>query len=78
MNLEKAQKIKRICNKIDEIENKLNEITNCSYMELYIVKNPLDDPTPVKIYKKSKVFNAIIEGYIADRESLITDLEYIN
>ena len=76
MTLDKAQQIKIICNKIDEIEQEIKEIEDCSYIEIKVVKNPfyeeIEDST--KIYRHSRIYNHILQGYKEGRDELIRKL----
>ena len=76
MTLQKAQEIKMICDEINKIEQKIEEIEDCSYIEIKVVKNPfyeeIEDST--KIYSISKVYNHIIQGYKEERDALIKKL----
>jgi hypothetical protein len=73
MTLQKAEEIKMICNKIDEIEREIKEIEDCSYIEIKVVKNPfyeeIEDST--KIYRNSRIYNHILQGYKESRDKLI-------
>lgn len=77
MTLEKAREIQNLCNKIDEIEQKIKEIEDCSYIEIKVVKSPfyeeLEDFT--KIYKNSRIYDHILQAYKEDRSNLITELD---
>ena len=76
MTLQKAQEIKMICDKINEIEQKIKEIEDCSYIEIKVVKNPfyeeIEDST--KIYSRSRIYNHILQGYKEERDALIKKL----
>lgn len=76
MTLDKAQQIKIICNKIDEIEQEIKEIEDCSYIEIKVVKNPfyeeIEDST--KIYRNSRIYNHILQGCKEGRDELIRKL----
>lgn len=76
MTLERAQQIKTICDKINEIEQKIEEIEDCSYIKIKVVKNPfyeeIEDST--KIYSSSIIYNHIIQGYKEERDALIKKL----
>lgn len=76
MKLQKAQEIKMICDKINEIEQKIKEIEDCSYIEIKVVKNPfyeeIEDST--KIYRSSRIYNHILQGYKEERDALIKKL----
>lgn len=76
MTLQKAQEIKMICDKINEIEQKIKEIEDCSYIEIKVVKNPfyeeIEDST--KIYRSSRAYKHLIQAYKEDRDALIREL----
>ena len=74
MTLEKARKIQKLCNEIDEIEQKIKELENCSYIDINIVK-AFEDPKMVKTYKNSNIYSHILQAYKEDRNSLITELD---
>lgn len=74
MNLEKAQKIKKLCDEIAEIEQEIKELEDCSYIDINIVK-PFADPKIVKTYKSSNIYSHILQAYKEDRNSLITELD---
>ena len=76
MTLQKAQEIKIICDKINDIEQEIKEIEDCSYIEIKVVKNPfyeeIEDST--KIYRKSRIYNHILQAYKEGRDELIKKL----
>ena len=76
MILQKAQEIKMICDKINEIEQEIKEIEDCSYIEIKVVKNPfyeeIEDST--KIYRNSRIYNHILQGFKEGRDELIKKL----
>lgn len=75
MTLEQAQKIQKLCNKIDEIEQTIKDINNCCCIDLNIMKSLiLEDSTTIRILKGSKVYNHIIQGYKEERDVLIKKL----
>jgi hypothetical protein len=79
MTLQKAQEIKKLCNKIEEIEQKIEEIKDCSYIEIKVVKSPFyeDIEDFTKIYRNSRIYDRISQGYKEERDSLITELDLI-
>lgn len=75
MTLEKAREIQKLCNKIDEIEQKIKDINDCCYIDLNIMKSlHFDNATTVRALKGSKVYNHIIQGYKEERDALIKKL----
>ena len=75
MTLEEAQKIKKICDKINDIEQTIKEIHDCCYIDLNIIKSlHFDNATTVRALKGSKVYNHIIQGYKEERDELIRKL----
>ena len=76
MTLQKAQEIKMICDKINEIEQKIKEIEDCSYIEIKVVKNPFyeDIEDSTKIYSHSRIYNHILQGHKEERDALIKKL----
>ena len=76
MNLEKAQEIKMICDKIEEKAQKIRELENCSYIEIKVVKNPFFEEIEEthKIFKESRAYKHIIQAYKEDRNALIRKL----
>lgn len=75
MNLEKAQEIKKLCDKISEIEQTIKDIHDCCYIDLNIMKSlHFEDPITVRVLKGSKVYNHIIQGYKEERDALIKKL----
>ena len=76
MTLQKAIEIKKICDEINKIEQKIEEIEDCSYIEIKVVKNPfyeeIEDST--KIYSSSRIYNHILQGYKEDRDKLIRQI----
>ena len=75
MNLEKAQEIKKLCDKISEIEQTIKDIHDCCYIDLNIMQSLiLEDPVIVRVCKGSKVYNHIIQGYKEERDKLIKKL----
>ena len=79
MNLEKAQEIKKICDKIEEKEQKIKELENCSYIEIKVIKNPFFEETEEthKIFKESRSYKHLIQAYKEDRDALIRKLNDI-
>ena len=73
MTLEKACEIQKLCNKIDEIEQKIKELEDCSYIDINIVK-PFEEPRIVKTYKNSRTYSHILQAYKEDRDELIREL----
>lgn len=76
MTLQKAQEIKMICDKINEIEQKIKEIEDCSYIEIKVVKSPFyeDIEDFTKIYRNSRIYDHILQGYKEERNALIREL----
>lgn len=75
MTLEKAREIQKLCNKIDEIEQTIKDINDCCYIDLNIMKSlHFEDPTIVRVLKRSKIYNHIIQGYKEERDALIKKL----
>ena len=76
MTLQKAQEIKIICDKINEIEQEIKEIEDCSYIEIKVVKSPFyeDIEDSTKIYRSSRIYNHILQGYKEGRDELIRKL----
>ena len=76
MTLQKAQEIKIICDEINKIEQKIKEIEDCSYIEIKVVKSPFyeDIEDSTKIYRNSKIYNYILQGYKEERNALIKKL----
>ena len=77
MTLEKAQQIKKICDKIAETEQKIKDLEDCSYVDINIVF-PFEASKPLKIYKKSRIHKYIIQAYKEDRDALISELNDID
>ena len=77
MTLQKAQEIKIICDRINEIEQEIKEIEDCSYIEIKVVKSPFyeDIEDSTKIYRNSRIYDHILQGYKEERNSLITELD---
>lgn len=74
MTLEKAREIQKLCDEIDEIEQKIKELEDCSYIDINIVK-AFEEPKIVKTYKSSNIYSHILQAYKEDRNSLITELD---
>ena len=70
MTLQKAQEIKMICDEINKIEQKIEEIEDCSYIEIKVVKNPFYE----EIEDSTKIYNHILQGYKEERDALIKKL----
>ena len=78
MTLEKAREIQKICNKIDEIEQNIEELNNCSYVEINMIKATeelMAEPTSIRVYKSSNIYSHILQAHKEDRNSLITELD---
>ena len=78
MTLEKAQQIKKICDKIEEIEQNIEKLNNCSYIEINMIKATeklMEEPTSIRFYKNSRIYSHILQAYKEDRNSLITELD---
>ena len=75
MNLEKAQEIKKICNRIDDIEQMIERIENCSYIDMTIINSPLyNESLSTRIHKDNRVYKHIIQSYKEDRDALIREI----
>lgn len=72
MTLEKAQKIKKICDKIAETEQKIKDLNDCSYLNI-VISHPFHEKTE-KIYKSDRVYKYIVQSYKEDRDALIREL----
>lgn len=78
MTLEKAREIQKICNKIDEIEQNIEELNNCSYVEINMIKATeelMAEPTSIRVYKNSRIYSHILQAYKEDRNGFITELD---
>lgn len=76
MTLQKAQEIKKLYDKIEDIEQKIEEIKNCSYIEIKVIKNPFYEEIEEthKIFKESREYKHIIQAYKENRDALIRKL----
>lgn len=72
MTLEKAQKIKKICDKIAETEQKIKELNDCSHVDITICGQVYNQN--IKIYKNSRIHKYLIQAYKEDRDALIREL----
>lgn len=73
MTLEKAQEIKKICDRIEDIEQMIERIENCSYIDMTIIAL-YNESISTRIRKDNKVYKHIIQAYKEDRDSLIRKL----
>lgn len=75
MTLEKAREIQKLCNKIDEIEQNIEELNDCAHIEIHIIKAFDPESKQTKVYKSSNIYSHILQAYKEDRNSLITELD---
>ena len=79
MTLEKAQEIKNLYDKIENIEKMIEQIENCSYIEIKVIKNPFYEEIEDthKIFRESRARKHLIQAYKEDRDALIRKLNDI-
>ena len=74
MTLEKARKIQKLCNKIDKIEQNIEELNNCAYIQIHIRKAFVSETNQNRVYKNSRTYSHILQAYKEERDALIKKL----
>lgn len=72
MTLEEALKVKKICDKITDIDFKIKQLNECSTIDITIHGDVYDHN--VKVYKTSRIHKYIIQAYKEERNALIREL----
>lgn len=76
MNLEEARKIKDIVDTINDIDEKIKEISECSFLQIEIIKG-IEPPSTLKAYKDHAMCKSIIQSLKTERDALIRELNDI-
>lgn len=78
MTLEKAYGIKKLCDKIDDIDKTIQEIESCAYIELNVLSSDINTPKTIKVYKEDDMYKNILYTFKTKRDNIIKEINNID